>query len=79
MSAGAVFHAIGFGTFGDTPYAAFGVSRTGMYLGVKEGTYFFTYNDSVRLRLTSDGFVSSKVVASCAAIDCFHYLAVFSN
>lgn len=79
MPADAAKHSFGFGTFGDTPYAAFGVSRLGDYIDVKEGTYYFTDTDSVRLRLTSDGFVSNKVVASCSSIDCFHYLAVFSN
>lgn len=80
MPAGAVFHDVGFGIFGDAPYAAFGASQIGMYIDVMEGTYFFTDNDSIRLRLTGDGFASNKVVATCSNnIDCFHYLAVFSN
>ena len=79
MPTGAVAHGVGFGTYGDSPYAAFGVSQAGMYIDVKEGTYFFTDTDRVRLRLTVDAFVSSRVVATCAAIGCFNYLAVFSN
>lgn len=79
IPAGASMRESGYGTFGDTPYAAYGVTRKGTYLNANEGVYFFTGTDSVNLRLTSDGFVTNKVVATCSAIDCFHYLAVFSN
>jgi hypothetical protein len=79
MPAGATSHGSGYGTFGDTPYAAYGVSRKGLYINTKEGVYFLTDTDRVNLRLTSDGFATSKVVATCSSIECYQYLTIFSN
>lgn len=79
MPAGATSHGSGYGTFGDTPYAAYSVSRKGMYIDSKEGVYFLTDSDRVNLRLTSDGFATNKVVATCSSIECYQYLAIFSN
>lgn len=76
---GAVLRDVGYGTFGDTPYAAFDVGLKGMYLESAEGTYYFLNNDQVNLRLTSDHFITNKVVASCKSIQCFKYLVVLSN
>ena len=76
---GAVLRDVGYGTFGDTPYAAFGVGRKGHYLDATEGTYYILSNDMVNLRLTSDHFLTNKVVASCPGIQCFQYLVVLSN
>ena len=74
-----MLHDVGYGTFGDSPYAAFDVGNKGMYLDAAEGTYYFLNNDMVNLRLTSDHFVTNKVVASCGGIQCYKYLAMFSN
>ena len=76
---GAVLRDVGYGTFGDTPYAAFGVGNKGMYLDATEGTYYILNDDMVNLRLTSDRFLTNKVVASCPGIQCFKYLVVLSN
>ena len=78
MPAGAVFHDVPYGPV--APYTSFAVGYTGSFVHVVEGIYYFLSNDSVNLRLTADEFASNKVVASCSNnIDCFHYLAVFSN
>ena len=78
---GSVGHDVPYGTFGDTPYAAYGVGNKGMYLDVPSvGTYFIKNDDTVRLRLTTDGFVTSRVTATCgSSIGCFQYLVSFSN
>jgi hypothetical protein len=61
-------------------YAAHGVPYLGMYIDAPMvGTYYFTGNDGVNLRLTKDSFVTNKVVATCGGIQCFQYLATFSN
>lgn len=70
----------GYGTFGDTPYAAFDVGMKGMYIDVPSvGTYYVTNVDRVHLRLTTDGFKTSKIIAQCGEGDCYHYLTTFSN
>ena len=61
-------------------HTANNVTAHGMYIDVPAvGTYYFTGNDGVNLRLTKDGFATNKVVATCGGIQCFQYLATFSN
>ena len=80
VPAGAVWHDVGYGTFGDTPYVNFGVSAKGRHIDVPNvGTYYFTDTDGVNLRLTKDGFATNKIIATCANIGCFQYLVTFSN
>ena len=80
IPAGAVFHSTAYGTFGDTPYASYGVTRKSMYIDVPgAGTYYFTSADSVNLRLTRDGFASYKIISTCPALSCFDGLFTFSN
>ncbi len=73
---GAVLHDVGYGTFGDTPYAKFGVSNKGRYLDVPGvGTYYITDTDSVNLRLTKDGFATNKIIH----VGDHQFLATYSN
>ena len=75
VPSGAVLHDVPYGTFGATPYAAHGVSRTGMYIDSTDGVYYFTSTDSTKLLLTSNNFATSVTVATGD----FKYLVMFSN
>ena len=76
VPAGAVWHDVGYGTFGDTPYVNFGVSAKGRYIDVPNvGTYYIPDATSVNLLLTIDSFATSKVIH----IGDHKFLATFSN
>ena len=77
---GAVFRATPYGTFGDTPYVQFGITRKAMYIDVPGiGTYYTTGADGVNLRLTRDSFATYTIIATCTALSCFNGLFTFSN
>lgn len=63
LPAGLVYYAGQYGTFGDSPYVAQGVSQSGMFIDVPGvGTYYYTDLDGNTLWLTRDGFTSSELL-----------------
>jgi hypothetical protein len=60
---GAVYYGAPYGTFGDSPYVAQGVSQSGMFIDVPNvGTYYYTDSSDVELWLTRDGFLTSELI-----------------
>ncbi len=76
VPSGATLRSTVYGTFGDTPYVARGITNKGMYVNSDDGgVYYFTGTDQVNLRVTRDSFVSSQVIAS----DTYQILVRCSN
>lgn len=66
-----------YGTFGDTPYTAYGVWYKGMYIEVPGyGVYYMVSGDDKRIRFTRDGFQTYTTVVEAEGIRVFYS---FSN
>jgi hypothetical protein len=74
---GAVLRGGPYGTFGDTPYAQFGISSKGMYVDDASGaTYFFTDTDLSVIWKTDDGF---KTRVPVSAVGSYYFLIGWRN
>lgn len=82
VPAGAVLHDVGYGTFGNTPYASHDIGLVGMYLKVNGSLVFFTNTNSKNIRVITDANTSTADWVAASAVIAngdYKYLVMFSN